>query len=144
MSKSNTIQFDQSYTEEEIAYWGRKLQAEIQKQEKAVERKENLISELKTKGFLSFGNKRKELNQAEKELIDLQNRLIELKAMMPLDYLIEEKGNDKKKSSLNINGVIDNVGTVVETVSKFIPIAGVSEVGKLSGKFLKSLGNKKK
>lgn len=141
-SKSQSDPFDKVYSDEEIAYWGRKLEAEICKVENAIEREKLFIEETKSREIPFFNSKKKEIKQAEDKLIELQNRLIELKSMMPLDYLIEEKGNDNQKSSMNIKEIVGNAGTVLETVGKLIPIKGgvVSGVGKL----MKSYGNKKK
>ena len=80
---------------------------------------------------------------SEEELIELENQLIELESMTGLDYLLILQENNNK-SSFNLHGIMDNVGSAVETVSKFIPAKGISEIGKLSGKLIKSFGKNKK
>ena len=127
------------HTDEEIARYERKLSADILKCKAAIDRKKLCIEELQSK----FIKNRKAIKEAEEELIELENQLIELESMTGLDYLLFLQYNDKK-SSFNVHGIMDNVGSAVENISKFIPSKGISELGKLSGKFIKSFGKTKK
>lgn len=136
----NSEKFKIEHTEEELAHYERKLSAEILKCKAAIERKKQLLAELQSKVFKN----KKAIKETEDELIELENQLIDLQSMTALDYLLSLQGNGKNKSSLNVHGVMDNIGSAVETVSKFIPSKGISELGKLSGKLIKSFGNNKK
>lgn len=135
----NSKKFEKKYSDEELSHYERKLSAEILKCKAAIDRKKLMLEELQAKMFKN----KKTINKVEEELIELENQLIDLQSMSALDYLIFEQGNNKNKSSLNFNGIIDNVATTVETISKFIPVRGVSEIGKLSGKVIKSFGKNK-
>lgn len=127
------------HTDEEIARYERKLSAEILKCKAAIDRKKLCLEELQSKVIKN----KKAIKEAEEELIELENQLIELESMTGLDYLLLLQENNNK-SSFNLHGIMDNVGSAVETVSKFIPAKGISEIGKLSGKFIKSFGKNKK
>ena len=127
------------HADEEIARYERKLSAEILKCKAAIDRKKLCLEELQSKVIKN----KKAINEAEEELIELENQLIELESMTGLDYLLLLQEN-KNKSSFNLHSIMDNVGSAVETVSKLIPSKGISEIGKLSGKFIKSFGKNKK
>ena len=127
------------HTDEEIARYERKLSAEILKCKAAIDRKKLCLEELQSKVIKN----KKAIKEAEEELIELENQLIELESMTGLDYLLILQENNNK-SSFNLHGIMDNVGSAVETVSKFIPAKGISEIGKLSGKLIKSFGKNKK
>ena len=127
------------HTDEEIARYERKLSAEILKCKAAIDRKKLCLEELQSKVIKN----KKAIKEAEEELIELENQLIELESMTGLDYLLLLQENNNK-SSFNLHGIMDNVGSAVETVSKFIPVKGISEIGKLSGKLIKSFGKNKK
>ena len=135
----NSEKFKIEHTEEELAHYGRKLSAEILKCKAAIDRKKLCLEELQSKVIKN----KKAIKEAEEELIELENQLIELESMTGLDYLLLLQENNNK-SSFNLHGIMDNVGSAVETVSKFIPVKGISEIGKLSGKFIKSFGKNKK
>ena len=127
------------HTDEEIARYERKLSAEILKCKAAIDRKKLCLEELQSKVIKN----KKAIKEAEEELIELENQLIELESMTGLDYLLLLQENNNK-SSFNLHGIMDNVGSAVETVSKFFPAKGISEIGKLSGKLIKSFGKNKK
>lgn len=135
----NSEKFKIEHTEEELAHYGRKLSAEILKCKAAIDRKKLCLEELQSKVIKN----KKAIKEAEEELIELENQLIELESMTGLDYLLLLQENNNK-SSFNLHGIMDNVGSAVETVSKFIPAKGFSEIGKLSGKLIKSFGKNKK
>lgn len=135
----NSEKFKIEHTEEELAHYGRKLSAEILKCKAAIDRKKLCLEELQSKVIKN----KKAIKETEEELIELENQLIELESMTGLDYLLLLQEN-KNKSSFNLHGIMDNVGSAVETVSKFIPAKGISEIGKLSGKLIKSFGKNKK
>lgn len=135
----NSEKFKIEHTEEELAHYGRKLSAEILKCKAAIDRKKLCLEELQSKVIKN----KKAIKETEEELIELENQLIELESMTGLDYLLLLQEN-KNKSSFNLHSIMDNVGSAVETVSKFIPSKGISEIGKLSGKFIKSFGKNKK
>ena len=126
------------HTDEEIARYERKLSAEILKCKAAIDRKKLCLEELQSKVIKN----KKAIKEAEEELIELENQLIELESMTGLDYLLLLQ--ETRKSSFNLHGIMDNVGSTMETVSKFIPVKGLSEIGKLSGKLIKSFGKNKK
>ena len=135
----NSEKFKIEHTEEELAHYGRKLSAEILKCKAAIDRKKLCLEELQSKVIKN----KKAIKETEEELIKLENQLIELESMTGLDYLLLLQEN-KNKSSFNLHSIMDNVGSAVETVSKLIPSKGISEIGKLSGKFIKSFGKNKK
>ena len=135
----NSEKFKIEHTEEELAHYGRKLSAEILKCKAAIDRKKLCLEELQSKVIKN----KKAIKETEEELIELENQLIELESMTGLDYLLLLQEN-KNKSSFNLHGIMDKVGSAVETVSKFIPAKGISEIGKLSGKLIKSFGKNKK
>ncbi len=135
----NSEKFKIEHTEEELAHYGRKLSAEILKCKAAIDRKKLCLEELQSKVIKN----KKAIKETEEELIELENQLIELESMTGLDYLLLLQEN-KNKSSFNLHSIMDNVGSAVETVSKLIPSKGISEIGKLSGKFIKSFGKNKK
>lgn len=135
----NSEKFKIEHTEEELAHYGRKLSAEILKCKAAIDRKKLCLEELQSKVIKN----KKAIKETEEELIELENQLIELESMTGLDYLLLLQEN-KNKSSFNLHSIMDNVGSAVETVSKFIPAKGISEIGKLSGKLIKSFGKNKK
>ena len=135
----NSEKFKIEHTEEELAHYGRKLSAEILKCKAAIDRKKLCLEELQSKVIKN----KKGIKETEEELIELENQLIELESMTGLDYLLLLQEN-KNKSSFNLHSIMDNVGSAVETVSKLIPSKGISEIGKLSGKFIKSFGKNKK
>mgnify|MGYP003289304638 CR=1 FL=1 len=132
--------FDVNYSNEELAHYERKLSAEILKCKAAIERKKLLIDELQSKVFKN----RKTIKKEEEELIELENHLIDLQSMTALDYLLLFQEKYNISSPLKVHGMIKNVGSAVETISRFIPLKGVSELGKLSGKIIKTFGNNKK
>ena len=135
----NSEKFQIEHTEEELAHYERKLSAEILKCKAAIDRKKLCLEELQSKVIKN----KKAIKEAEEELIELENQLIELESMTGLDYLLLLQENNNK-SSFNLHGIMNNVGSAVETVSKFIPVKGISEIGKLSGKLIKSFGKNKK
>lgn len=136
----NSGNFEIKHTEEELAHYERKLSAEILKCKAAIDRKKLYLEELQSKVFKN----KKNIKEAEDELIELENLLIDLQSMTALDYLLLLQGNGKREKKLNVHGVMNNIGSAVETISKFIPARGISEIGKLSGKFIKSVGKNKK
>ena len=129
-----------TFTQEEIEYAERHLKAEIQKLERAIERKKKEIEDLQPKGFFgAFNSNKSKIKVAEEELVKLEDELIDLQAMTGVDYL-RDKVKDKKGFFANLkmnSGVLKIMGTVAEFAGHVIPVPGAGVVGKAAGALLK-------
>ena len=136
-----------TFTQEEIEYAERHLKAEIQKLERAIERKKKEIEDLQPKGFMgAFKSNKGKIKVAEEELVVLEDQLIDLQAMTGADYL-RDKVKDKKSffANLKINsGVLKTMGTVAEIAGSVIPVPGAGVVGKAAGALFKGVAKSKK
>ena len=134
-----------TFTQEEIEYAERHLKAEIQKLERAIERKKKEIEDLQPKGFMGvFKSNKDKIKAAEEELVVLEDQLIDFQAMTGADYL-RDKVKDKKGffDGLKMNsGVLKTMGTVAEIAGSVLPIPGSGVVGKAAGALLKGFGKK--
>ena len=134
-----------TFTKEEIEYAERHLKAEVQKLERAIERKKKEIEDLQPKGFMgAFKSNKDKIKVAEEELVVLEDQLIDLQAMTGTDYL-RNKVKDKKGffDGLKVNsGVLKTMGTVAEIAGSVIPVPGAGVVGKAAGTLLKGFGKK--
>jgi DNA repair exonuclease SbcCD ATPase subunit len=134
-----------TFTQEEIEYAERHLKAEIQKLERAIERKKKEIEDLQPKGFWgTFNSNKSKIKEAEEELAELEDQLIDLQAMTGADYL-RDKVTDKKGffSGLNKN-MLKKIGKAAEVAGSIIPGTGATVLGKATGALFKGLAKSKK
>jgi chromosome segregation ATPase len=132
-----------TYTQEEIEYAERHLKAEIQKLERAIERKKKEIEDLQPKGFWgNFNSNKSKIKDAEEELAELEDQLIDFQAMTGEDYL-RDKVKDKKGffGGLNKN-MLKKMGAAAEVAGNIIPGTGATVLGKTAGALLKKLAKK--
>ena len=132
-----------TFTQEEIEYAERHLKAEIQKLERAIERKKKEIEDLQPKGFWgTFNSNKSKIKEAEEELAELEDQLIDLQAMTGADYL-RDKVKDKKGffSGLDKN-MLKKIGKAAEVAGNIIPGTGATVLGKTAGTLLKKLAKK--
>ena len=132
-----------TFTQEEIEYAERHLKAEIQKLERAIERKKKEIEDLQPKGFWgNFNSNKSKIKEAEEELAELEDQLIDLQAMTGADYL-RDKVKDKKGffSSLDKN-MLKKIGKAAEVAGSIIPGTGATVLGKATGALFKGLAKK--
>ena len=132
-----------TFTQEEIEYAERHLKAEIQKLERAIERKKKEIEDLQPKGFWgNFNSNKSKIKEAEEELAELEDQLIDLQAMTGADYL-RDKVKDKKGffSGLDKN-MLKKIGKVAEVAGSIIPGTGATVLGKATGALFKGLAKK--
>ena len=132
-----------TFTQEEIEYAERHLKAEIQKLERAIERKKKEIEDLQPKGFWgNFNSNKSKIKEAEEELAELEDQLIDLQAMTGADYL-RDKVKDKKGffGGLNKN-MLKKMGKAAEVAGSIIPGTGATVLGKTAGALLKNLAKK--
>ena len=133
-----------TFTQEEIEYAERHLKAEIQKLERAIERKKKEIEDLQPKGFWgTFNSNKSKIKEAEEELAELEEQLIDLQAMTGADYL-RDKVTDKKGffSGLNKN-MLKKIGKAAEVAGSIIPGTGATVLGKATGALFKGLAKSK-
>ena len=134
-----------TFTQEEIEYAERHLKAEIQKLERAIERKKKEIEDLQPKGFWgTFNSNKSKIKEAEEELAELEDQLIDLQAMTGADYL-RDKVTDKNGffSGLNKN-MLKKIGKAAEVAGSIIPGTGATVLGKATGALFKGLAKSKK
>lgn len=132
-----------TFTQEEIESAERHLKAEIQKLERAIERKKKEIEDLQPKGFWgNFNSNKSKIKEAEEELAELEDQLIDLQAMTGADYL-RDKVKDKKGffGGLNKN-MLKKMGKAAEVAGSIIPGTGATVLGKTAGALLKNLAKK--
>lgn len=132
-----------TFTQEEIEYAERHLKAEIQKLERAIERKKKEIEDLHPKGFWgTFNSNKSKIKEAEEELAELEDQLIDLQAMTGADYL-RDKVKDKKGffSGLDKN-MLKKIGKAAEVAGSIIPGTGATVLGKATGALFKGLAKK--
>ena len=132
-----------TFTQEEIEYAERHLKAEIQKLERAIERKKKEIEDLQPKGFWgNFNSNKSKIKEAEEELAELEDQLIDLQAMTGADYL-RDKVTDKKGffSGLDKN-MLKKIGKAAEVAGSIIPGTGATVLGKATGALFKGLAKK--
>lgn len=132
-----------TFTQEEIEYAERHLKAEIQKLERAIERKKKEIEDLQPKGFWgTFNSNKSKIKDAEEELAELEDQLIDLQAMTGADYL-RDKVKDKKGffSGLDKN-MLKKIGKAAEVAGSIIPGTGATVLGKATGALFKGLAKK--
>lgn len=132
-----------TFTQEEIEYAERHLKAEIQKLERAIERKKKEIEDLQPKGFWgNFNSNKSKIKEAEEELAELEDELIDLQAMTGADYL-RDKVKDKKGlfSGLDKN-MLKKIGKAAEVAGSIIPGTGATVLGKATGALFKGLAKK--
>ena len=132
-----------TFTQEEIEYAERHLKAEIQKLERAIERKKKEIEDLQPKGFWgTFNSNKSKIKEAEEELAELEDQLIDLQAMTGADYL-RDKVKDKKGffSGLDKN-MLKKIGKAAEVAGSIIPGTGATVLGKATGALFKGLAKK--
>ena len=133
-----------TFTQEEIEYAERHLKAEIQKLERAIERKKKEIEDLQPKCFWgNFNSNKSKIKEAEEELAELEDQLIDLQAMTGADYL-RDKVTDKKGffSGLNKN-MLKKIGKAAEVAGSIIPGTGATVLGKATGALFKGLAKSK-
>ena len=133
-----------TFTQEEIEYAERHLKAEIQKLERAIERKKKEIEDLQPKGFMgAFKSNKSKIKEAEEELVELEDQLIDLQAMTGADYL-RDKVKDKKGffSGLDKN-MLKKIGKAAEVAGSIIPGTGATVLGKATGALFKGLAKSK-
>lgn len=133
-----------TFTQEEIEYAERHLKAEIQKLERAIERKKKEIEDLQPKGFWgTFNSNKSKIKEAEEELAELEDQLIDLQAMTGADYL-RDKVKDKKGffSGLDKN-ILKKIGKAAEVAGSIIPGTGATVLGKATGALFKGLAKSK-
>ena len=133
-----------TFTQEEIEYAERHLKAEIQKLERAIERKKKEIEDLQPKCFWgNFNSNKSKIKEAEEELAELEDQLIDLQAMTGADYLCE-KVKDKKGffSGLDKN-ILKKIGKAAEVAGSIIPGTGATVLGKATGALFKCLAKSK-
>ena len=133
-----------TFTQEEIEYAERHLKAEIQKLERAIERKKKEIEDLQPKGFWgTFNSNKSKIKEAEEELAELEDQLIDLQAMTGADYL-RDKVKDKKGffSGLDKN-MLKKIGKAAEVAGSIIPGTGATVLGKATGALFKGLAKSK-
>ena len=134
-----------TFSQEEIEYAERHLKAEIQKLERAIERKKKEIEDLQPKGFMgAFKSNKSKIKEAEEELAELEDQLIDLQAMTGADYL-RDKVKDKNKNGffggLNKN-MLKKIGKAAEVAGSIIPGTGATVLGKATGALFKGLAKK--
>lgn len=132
-----------TFTQEEIEYAERHLKAEIQKLERAIERKKKEIEDLQPKGFWgNFNSNKSKIKEAEEALVELEDQLIDLQAMTGADYL-RDKVKDKKGffSGLDKN-ILKKIGKAAEVAGSIIPGTGATVLGKATGALFKGLAKK--
>lgn len=132
-----------TFTQEEIEYAERHLKAEIQKLERAIERKKKEIEDLQPKGFWgTFNSNKSKIKEAEEDLAELEDQLIDLQAMTGADYL-RDKVKDKKGffSGLDKN-MLKKIGKAAEVAGSIIPGTGATVLGKATGALFKGLAKK--
>lgn len=132
-----------TFSQEEIEYAERHLKAEIQKLERAIERKKKEIEDLQPKGFWgTFNSNKSKIKEAEEELAELEDQLIDLQAMTGADYL-RDKVKDKKGffSGLDKN-MLKKIGKAAEVAGSIIPGTGATVLGKATGALFKGLAKK--
>lgn len=132
-----------TFTQEEIEYAERHLKAEIQKLERAIERKKKEIEDLQPKGFWgNFNSNKSKIKEAEEALVELEDQLIDLQAMTGADYL-RDKVKDKKGffGGLNKN-MLKKIGKAAEFAGSIIPGTGATVLGKATGALFKGLAKK--
>ena len=132
-----------TFTQEEIESAERHLKAEIQKLERAIERKKKEIEDLQPKGFWgNFNSNKSKIKEAEEELAELEDQLIDLQAMTGADYL-RDKVKDKKGffSGLDKN-MLKKIGKAAEVAGSIIPGTGATVLGKATGALFKGLAKK--
>ena len=132
-----------TYTQEEIEYAERHLKAEIQKLERAIERKKKEIEDLQPKGFMgAFKSNKDKIKEVEEALVELEDQLIDLQAMTGADYL-RDKVKDKKGffSGLDKN-MLKKIGKAAEVAGSIIPGTGATVLGKATGALFKGLAKK--
>ncbi len=132
-----------TFTQEEIEYAERHLKAEIQKLERAIERKKKEIEDLQPKGFMGvFKSNKDKIKEAEEALVELEDQLIDLQAMTGADYL-RDKVKDKKGffSGLDKN-MLKKIGKAAEVAGSIIPGTGATVLGKATGALFKGLAKK--
>ena len=132
-----------TFTQEEIEYAERHLKAEIQKLERAIERKKKEIEDLQPKGFWgNFNSNKSKIKEAEEELAELEDQLIDLQAMTGADYL-RDKVKDKKGffSGFDKN-MLKKIGKAAEVAGSIIPGTGATVLGKATGALFKGLAKK--
>lgn len=132
-----------TFTQEEIEYAERHLKAEIQKLERAIERKKKEIEDLQPKGFWgNFNSNKSKIKEAEEALVELEDQLIDLQAMTGADYL-RDKVKDKKGffSGLDKN-MLKKIGKAAEVAGSIIPGTGATVLGKATGALFKGLAKK--
>lgn len=133
-----------TFTQEEIEYAERHLKAEIQKLERAIERKKKEIEDLQPKGFMgAFKSNKFKIKEAEEALVELEDQLIDLQAMTGADYL-RDKVKDKKGffSGLDKN-MLKKIGKAAEVAGSIIPGTGATVLGKATGALFKGLAKSK-
>ena len=132
-----------TFTQEEIESAERHLKAEIQKLERAIERKKKEIEDLQPKGFWgNFNSNKSKIKEAEEELAELEDQLIDFQTMTGEDYL-RDKVKDKKGffGGLNKN-MLKKMGAAAEVAGNIIPGTGATVLGKTAGALLKKLAKK--
>ena len=133
-----------TFTQEEIESAERHLKAEIQKLERAIERKKKEIEDLQPKGFWgNFNSNKSKIKEAEEELAELEDQLIDFQAMTGEDYL-RDKVKDKKGffGGLNKN-MLKKMGAAAEVAGNIIPGTGATVLGKATGALFKGLAKSK-
>ena len=134
-----------TFTQEEIESAERHLKAEIQKLERAIERKKKEIEDLQPKGFWgNFNSNKSKIKEAEEELAELEDQLSDLQAMTGADYLCDKVKDKNKKGffgGLNKN-MLKKMGAAAEVAGNIIPGTGATVLGKTAGALLKKLAKK--
>ncbi|MBO5678016.1 MAG: phage neck protein fibritin [Bacteroidaceae bacterium] len=139
----NKVNEPLTFTQEEIESAERHLKAEITKLERAIERKKKEIEDLQPKGFMgALKSNKTKIKEAEEELAELEDQLIDLQAMTGADYL-RDKVKDKKGffSGLDKN-MLKKIGKAAEVAGSIIPGTGATVLGKATGALFKGLAKK--
>ncbi len=140
----NKVNEPLTFTHEEIESAERHLKAEITKLERAIERKKKEIEDLQPKGFMgTLKSNKTKIKEAEEELAELEDQLIDLQAMTGADYL-RDKVKDKKGffSGLDKN-MLKKIGKAAEVAGSIIPGTGATVLGKATGALFKGLAKSK-
>ena len=117
-----------TYTQEELDHAERLINADIKKMELAIERKKKEIEDLRPKNFFSkLTCDKDEIQNAENELAKLEDALIDLQTLRPIDYLRKQdkKNNESKKGEKS--KALNTIVNVADIATDFIPGASVAK-----------------
>lgn len=111
--------------QQEVERFERIRLLEIEKLKKLIEDKTIELEKEKSKFF----KKSKVIAELEDSIKSAQDKLIELNHLTGYDLYIESKKSGVSKFVKNLD--TKKIGTAVEIVGKFIPVPGVSDLGKI-------------